>query len=272
MPPNPPSTRLVKRHSVVVRICHWVNAVAFVFLLMSGMQIFNADPILNFGKWTDFQHPIFELRALQSNDAIVRGETVVFGVPFNTTGVLGASRGGSGELESHGFPPWLTLPSVQDLATGRRWHFFFAWILFFNGLVYVANLVWGRRFSEFVPSLADLRSLPHTVIEHIKLKFPRGEEALHYNVLQKLAYLSVIIAFPLLILAGLTMSPGVDLAFPFLQDLFGGRQSARTIHFLLASYLVFFLFVHLVMVVLSGPFNNLRGMITGRYKIVENAP
>jgi thiosulfate reductase cytochrome b subunit len=271
-PSPPPSTRLVTRHSVVVRICHWINAVAFVFLLMSGMQIFNADPALNFGKRTDFDHPFLQMRALESNDVIVRGETVIFGVPFNTTGVLGASRDGGPDLEEHGFPSWATLPSVQDLATGRRWHFFFAWILFFNGLVYVANLVWGRRFSEFVPTLADLRALPHTVVEHIKLKFPRGEEALHYNVLQKLAYLSVIIAFPVLILAGLTMSPGVDSTFPFLQDLFGGRQSARSVHFLLATYLVLFLLVHLIMVVLSGPLNNLRGMITGRYKIVEDRP
>ena len=268
----PPSTRLVKRHSALVRVCHWINAIAFVFLAMSGMQIFNADPALNFGKRTDFDHPFFQMRALESNEKIVRGETVIFGVPFNTTGVLGASRGDSGQLEDHGFPPWVTIPSVQDLATGRRWHFFFAWILFFNGLVYVANLVWGRRLSEFVPTLADLRALPHTVIEHVKLKFPHGEEALHYNVLQKLAYLSVIIAFPILILAGLTMSPGVDSAFPFLQDLFGGRQSARSVHFLLAAYLVFFLLVHLIMVVLSGPLNNLRGMITGRYKIVEDTP
>ena len=266
----PPKTRLVRRHTPLVRLCHWINALAFVLLAMSGMQIFNAHPALNFGQRTDFDRPGFALRALEQDGKVVKGEAALLGVAFTTTGVLGASKGLDGALEARGFPQPATLPSIQDLATGRRWHFFFAWVLLFNGLVYVGNLFARRRWGEFVPSLADLRSLPHTVVEHVKLKFPHGEEALHYNVLQKLAYLSVIVAFPVLILAGLTMSPGVDAAFPWLQDLFGGRQSARAVHFILAAYLVFFLLVHLVMVVLSGPINNLRGMITGRYKIVED--
>jgi len=264
-------SRLVDRHSLVVRICHWINAGAFFLLVMSGLQIFNAHPALNFGQRTDFDHPGFELRALESDGRIVKGETQIFGATLNTTGVLGASKGFEGELEPRGFPSWITLPAVQDLATGRRWHFFFAWILVLNGLVYFANLIWRRRWREFVPNARELRSLPRTIIEHVKLKFPHGEAALSYNVLQKLAYLSVIVAFPVLVLAGLTMSPGMDAAFPWLVDLFGGRQSARTIHFLLATFLVAFLIVHLVMVVLSGPLNNLRGMITGRYRIVENA-
>ena len=267
-----PPTRLVRRHTPLVRICHWINAVAFVLLAMSGMQIFNAHPALNFGQRTDFDHPGFQLRAIQQDGKIVKGETSLLGVSFNTTGVLGASKGADGALEANGFPHLVTMPAVQDLATGRRWHFFFAWILLFNGLVYVGNLFARRRWGEFVPSRADLRSLPHIFVEHVKLRFPHGEAALRYNVLQKLAYLSVIVAFPVLILAGLTMSPGVDAAFPWLQDLFGGRQSARSIHFILAAYLVFFLVVHLAMVALSGPINNLRGMITGRYKIVEDRP
>ena len=71
-------------------------------------------------------------------------------------------------------------------------------------------------------------------------------------MLQKLAYLSVVVAFPILVLAGLTMSPAIDATFPWLVPLFGGRQSARTVHFILASYLVLFVFVHLVMVLVSG--------------------
>jgi thiosulfate reductase cytochrome b subunit len=92
---------------------------------------------------------------------------------------------------------------------------------------------------------------------------------LHYNVLQKLAYLSVIIAFPILVLAGLTMSPAMDAAFPWLVELFGGRQSARAIHFLAAFFLVGFIIVHVVMVFISGFFNNMISMITGRYRIEE---
>ena len=90
-------------------------------------------------------------------------------------------------------------------------------------------------------------------------------------MLQKLAYLSVVVAFPVLVLAGLTMSPAIDATFPWLVSLFHGRQSARTIHFVLATYLVAFVAVHLLMVVLSGVFNNMRSMITGRYRIPEES-
>jgi thiosulfate reductase cytochrome b subunit len=262
--------RVIVRHSVLVRVCHWVNAVCFVVLLMSGMQIFNADPQLTWGRTTNFDRPFFSLAARQDeNGDPTAGVTTIFGHAFDTTGLLGASRGDDGQLEAHGFPSWATLPSYQDLAMGRRWHFFFAWILLLNGLLYFANLILGRHIRDLWPSLADLRAIPHAIIEHLRLRFPSGDEALHYNVLQKLAYLSVVIAFPILILAGLTMSPAVDAAFPWLLLLFGGRQAARAVHFLLAAYLVLFVIVHLVMVVLSGPINNMRSMITGRYRIKE---
>ena len=230
-----PRSRIVYRHTVLVRLCHWINALCFVILLMSGLQIFNANPMLNWGADTDFQRPFLS-------------------------------------LAPDGFPSWATLPSIQDLATGRRWHLFFAWALVANGAVYVLNLVAGRHIRDLWPNGAELRSLPAAVVDHARLRFPRGVEALRYNVLQKLAYLSVIVAFPVLILAGLTMSPGVDAACPWLLDLLGGRQSARAVHFLLATYLVLFLIVHLIMVVLSGPINNLRGMITGRYAIQGEKP
>ncbi len=262
--------RLVVRHSALVRVCHWVNAVCFVVLLMSGLQIFNASPLLTWGQTTNFERPFFSLSARHNdNGDPTAGVTTIFGHAFDTTGVLGASRGDDGSLEEHGFPSWATLPPYQDLAMGRRWHFFFAWILVLNGLVYFANLLFSRHIRDLWPSLKDLRAIPHAILEHLRLRFPSGDEALQYNVLQKLAYLSVVIAFPVLILAGLTMSPAVDAAFPWLLTLFHGRQAARAVHFLLAAYLVLFLIVHLVMVVLSGPINNMRSMITGRYRIKE---
>jgi thiosulfate reductase cytochrome b subunit len=265
-----PEGRLIARHSALVRVCHWVNAIAFVVLLMSGMQIFNADPQLTWGQTTNFTRPFFSFSAHEDSDGNpTAGVTTNFGHAFNTTGVFGASRGDDGDLEERGFPSWATLPSYQDLAMGRRWHFFFAWILVLNGLVYFANLLLRRHIRELWPSFKDLRTIPHAIVEHLRLRFPTGDEALHYNVLQKLAYLSVVIAFPILILAGLTMSPAVDAAFPWLLTLFHGRQAARAVHFLLATYLVLFIIVHLVMVVLSGPINNLRSMITGRYRIKE---
>ena len=261
--------RVVLRHSALVRVCHWVNALSFLVLLMSGLQIFNARPGLSWGAATDFDHPFFSLSARENDDGSLTGVTTVFGRSFDTTGWLGASRGEDGEMEERGFPAWATLPAERDLATGRRWHFFFAWLLVFNGLVYVVNLFAGRHIFDLLPSAADLRAIPRTIAAHARLKFPKGDEALRYNVLQKLAYLSVVVAFPILVLAGLTMSPAMDAAFPWLAPLFHGRQTARTLHFLLATYLVLFVVVHLALVLLSGFFNNMRSMITGRYRIPE---
>jgi thiosulfate reductase cytochrome b subunit len=224
--------RVIYRHSPLTRICHWINAICFFALLMSGMQIFNAYPALNWGWTTDFQHAFFS-------------------------------------LAPDGFPYWATLPGIEDLATGRRWHFFFAWLLVINGAVYFGELLFRKHIRDFLVSGRDIRDIPRAIIDHARLRFPKGDEALHYNVLQKLAYLAAIFAFPVLILAGLTMSPAMDARFPWLLELFGGRQSARSIHFLLASFLVAFLIVHLAMVVLSGPINNIVSMITGRYRIEE---
>jgi thiosulfate reductase cytochrome b subunit len=265
-----PTSRLVLRHSALVRVCHWINAICFFFLLMSGLQIFNAHPALTWGRATNFDHPFLSLSAREDNNGDpTGGVTTIFGHSFDTTGLFGASRGDDGELEERGFPSWATLPAEQDLAMGRRWHFFFAWILVLSGLVYVGNLIARRHIADLWPTFADLRALPRSILDHARLRFPEGDEALRYNVLQKLAYLSVVIAFLVLVLAGLTMSPAVDSAFPWLTSLFGGRQAARAAHFLLATYLVLFVIVHLVMVVLSGPINNMRSMITGRYRIRE---
>ena len=268
--PAAPAARVIVRHSALVRVCHWVNAVCFIVLLMSGLQIFNANPMLTWGQTTNFQKPFFSLSAREDdNGDPIAGVTTIFGHAFDTTGVLGASPGDDGDLAERGFPSWATLPAYQDLAMGRRWHFFFAWILVLNGLLYFANLVLGGHIRALWPSLADFKAIPRTVADHLRLRFPKGDEARRYNVLQKLAYLSVVIAFAILILAGLTMSPAVDAAFPWLLTLFHGRQAARAVHFMLAAYLVLFLIVHLAMVVLSGPINNLRSMITGRYRIKE---
>jgi len=265
--------RVVVRHSALVRVCHWINALCFLMLFMSGLQIFNARPGLSWGEATQFEHPFLSFSDRENDDGdVIGGVTTIFGRSFDTTGLFGASLGPDGEMEERGFPSWATLPAEQDLAMGRRWHFFFAWLLVVNGIVYVVNLFAGRHVRDLVPTLGDLRAIPRTIADHARLRFPKGEEALRYNVLQKLAYLSVVVAFAILVLAGLTMSPGLDSAFPWLVPLFHGRQSARTVHFILATYLVAFLLVHLAMVLVSGVFNNMRSMITGRYRIPEEAP
>jgi thiosulfate reductase cytochrome b subunit len=267
---SPVGRRVMYRHTLLVRITHWINALCFVFLLMSGLQIFNAHPALYWGNRSDFDRPFLSLNATQTDDGAARGVTTILGRSFTTTGFLGASRDENGQLAERGFPRWITIPSYQDLATGRRWHFFFAWLLAFNGIVYGANFLVRSRWRDFLPAADEWRSIPASLWQHLRLRFPKGDEALHYNVLQKVAYLSVLVVLPVLVLAGLTMSPAIDATFPFLVTLFGGRQSARAIHFLAAFYLIGFVFVHLVMVLISGFLNNMASMITGRYAIEEN--
>ncbi len=87
-----------------------------------------------------------------------------------------------------------------------------------------------------------------------------------------MAYLGVIgVLLPAMVLTGLTVSPAMDAILPWLVDLFGGRQSARTIHFIAANLIVLFIFVHVVMVILAGPINELRSMITGKFAIFPGA-
>jgi len=256
------------RHALLVRLTHWANAIILFVMLLSGLQIFNAHPALYWGKTSDFDHPILSLTARWDGDTVTRGVTQIGSLQFDTTGVLGASKV-DGEMTARGFPDWATIPGPQWLAMGRLWHFAFAWLFVVNGLVFVAWAYWRKHAQrDLWPTKADIRHLPREIADHVRLRFPRGEAAKRYNALQKLAYAFVIFVLaPLVILTGLTMSPTMDSAFPFLLWIFGGRQSARTIHFICAfSFLAFFI-VHIVMVVLSGSWNNIRSMITGRYVI-----
>jgi len=263
-----PRTELIYRHALIVRITHWVNALCLLVLLMSGLQIFNAHSELNWGSKSEPDHALLSMRAVQRADGSYAGITTIGSTSFDTTGVLGLSGKGA-NLEARGFPAWITLPSYRDLATGRRWHFFFAWLFALNGLAYLLyTLLSGHARRDLAPTRGELEHIGTSISEHISLHFPKGEEAKHYNVLQKLAYLAVIFGLlPLAILSGLTMSPALDATFPFLLDLFGGRQSARTVHFLCATGIVLFVFVHVFMVLVSGLWNNLRSMITGRYAV-----
>ena len=273
--PAKPRKVLVRRHGVLVRITHWINALSLFFLLLSGLQIFNAHPQLYWGQQSIFGHPWLAMGAYSSGGAL-HGVTQVGGSVFDTTGLFGASRS-HGAWASRGFPDWLTIPAARYLALGRRWHFFFAWLFALNGALYIASgVVSGHLRRDLAPTARQLapRHVLGEIWDHMRLKFPKGEEARHYNVLQKGAYIGVVLVLlPLMVLTGMTMSPMIDSAFPFLLDLFGGRQSARSIHFITASLILLFFVVHIVMVLLAGPWNEVRSMITGRYAIeVEPEP
>lgn len=268
-------TILIRRHSVVTRLTHWLNVLCLSFLLLSGLQIFNAYPQLHWGQYGADDDPAFLKIGASESNGEPQGFVKIGSLTVPTTGVLGVSKM-EGEWTPRAFPAWLTLPSYQDLAAGRRWHFFFAWIFVINGLTYLGYGLLSRHFRrDLVPDRRELspRHLWREVIDHARLRFPSGEQARRYNALQKLAYIVVIAALlPLMVLTGLTMSPGVDAAFPVLLDIFGGRQSARALHFITASLLVGFVVVHVAMVILSGPWNNLRSMVTGRYAIRQEGP
>lgn len=266
---------MIHRHSLVTRLTHWLNVICLSVLLLSGLQIFNAHPELYWGHYgADGDPAVLTIGSSGQGDDI-SGFVRIAGVEVPTSGVLGVSTF-EGSPTPRAFPAWATIPSFQDLATGRRWHFFFAWVFLVNGICYVGfGILSGHFRRDLAPARRDLspRHLWREILDHARLRFPRGQEAKHYNALQKLTYLAVIvILLPTMLLTGLTMSPGFNAIVPALVDIFGGRQSARTIHFMTATLLVLFVLVHVAMVVLSGTWNNMRSMITGRYAIREKGP
>jgi thiosulfate reductase cytochrome b subunit len=260
---------LYHRHGLAVRVMHWINVVAFTILFMSGLNIFSAHPALYWGKSSyTGRGPVLQITAREANGELI-GTTRAFGREFVTTGLLGAVAGPNGGVVAHTFPSWLTLPASRWLSMARRWHFLFAWLFVMNGLCYLAYSIASRHLArDLVPTTTDWRSIGRSILDHLRFRHPVGEAAKRYNVLQKLAYLGVILVLvPLVVLMGFAMSPWLNSVVPGWVDLFGGRQSARTIHFIIAWLLVAFVLVHVFEVIVSGFWNHLRSMITGRYRI-----
>ena len=262
-----PAVERIYRHGLPVRIGHWINVLCLPILVMSGLQIFNAHPALYWGDRSDRDRPLLSMRAVVTQSGERKGITTVLGRPFDTTGLLGYSSD-----MRRGFPTWATLPGPQWLAMGRRWHLFFAWVFVINGLIFGLYAIISRHLTrDLFPWWKDLRGLGRTLLDHLLFRHPGGEEAKHYNVLQKIAYTGVIFGLgPLIVLTGLSMSPMVDAAFPSLLTLFGGRQAARTIHFIACFAFIGFIVVHLALVAITGLWNNLRSMLTGWFTITTH--
>jgi thiosulfate reductase cytochrome b subunit len=228
---------LVKRHRISTRVWHWINAVAIIVMLMSGMMISNAHPHLYWGQY-------------------------------------GANLDASWFDPPH-FPGWLTIPSTYNLALARHWHLFFAWVFAFGFLIYLIVSLINRHLRDLHVEAREIapKHLIEEVVHHAKLQFPTGAAALKYNTLQKLTYIVVLFGlFPLLILTGLCLSPGLSPVTMWAIDLFGGRASARSIHFICAGLVALFIVVHLILVVLAGPYNEIRSMITGKFRIPHDRP
>lgn len=266
----PPAVRRVLRHHWLVRATHWLNAIAIIILLMTGLNIFGAHPRLYWGNAgsVDQRERVWLETGASPPWNNPSGWIDIAGQRLDTTGFIGVSKTQTGGINFVAFPHWATLPAMRDLATARTWHFFAAWLLILNGLAWLAyGALSGRLWREILPSPAQLSPahLWHDIVEHAKLRFPKGEAALSYEVLQRLAYAGVtLILIPTVILTGLAMSPGMDAAWPFLDALWGGRQSARSVHFIAMAGIAGFLILHLLLVILSGPIRQVGAMITGR--------
>lgn len=275
VPPAPTGGDLVKRHRLPTRVWHWVNAVTLLVMLMSGLMIFNAHPRLYWGDYgANYDHAWLKVGSARTGagaGAAEQGYLELGGRRWDTTGVLGLWTDTEGRTQRRAVPYWATIPSTYSLAVGRIWHLAFAWVLALGLLFYLAWSLVSRhlqrdihiRGAEWRPS-----HLWRDIRDHARLRFPTGAGALRYSVLQKLAYACVLfVLLPGMILTGLAMSPGTDAWAPFIGELFGGRQSARSVHFLCAFGLVAFFVVHIVMVVLAGPLNELRSIVTGWYRL-----
>jgi thiosulfate reductase cytochrome b subunit len=259
---------IVLRHRLSTRIWHWANALTVFVMLMSGLMIFNAHPRLYWGEYgANSDYAWLEIGSTPAAGYLRIGSLTV-----PTTGLLGHRTGAAGAVDRRAFPGWATIPSTYNLAAGRRWHLAFAWVLVIGLIAYWIAIALNRHWRGLLPRRAELgpRHLWREVADHARLRFPTGAAALSYNSLQKPSYAFILfVVLPLVILTGLTMSPAMNAAWPWLLDLFGGRQSARSIHFICAFLLVGFILVHLIMVALTGPLKQIGAMITGRQKLVK---
>jgi len=264
----------VYRHPLSVRLWHWVTAGAVVGLVFTGFNILNIHPRLYWGEVGNAHTtPIIALESTEPGGP--RPATH----PAPTALRLGSHRwnvtGHVGILQDAGedglYFMIVSTPDSWHFGGMRAWHFVFAWILFLAWACYCIYLLLGGRLKRtLLPSARQVtvRAVVQDLWDHLRLRAARGEAARQYNLLQKLSYLIVIFALvPLMVLTGLTMSNSVTARFPELYTLFGGRQSARTIHALCAVALCLFALVHIAQLFVAGFVNEVRSMITGYFDI-----
>lgn len=222
------TARTVKRHALSTRLWHWINTAALVVLFMSGLGISNAHRYLY---WGDY--------GFDPSDA--------------WTAVMR-------------FPNWATLPQRYNLAEARDWHSAGAWLFALALLGMWTAMLVNAHFARDIAAPVRAWSPAHLWAEaraHLKGRFD-AQGGAKYNTLQKLSYGLVLgVMLPLMVFTGLAISPGFEPAAPWLVDALGGRQSARSLHFITAFALLGFVVVHIVMVLLSNPLHQIRAMITG---------
>src|SRR5690242_11002591 len=232
----PPEDDLtVYRHRLATRLWHWLNALTIFIMIGSGLGILNAHPHLYWGSFgANFDSPWFNPPHM---------------------------------------PGWLTIPARYNLAISRRWHLLFALVLGFSLLVFMSVSLINRHFQRDLRVRGEEvapRNLAADVRAHLAFRFHDPERPGAYNTLQKLAYVvTIFVLIPLMIVTGLAMSPGMDAAWPWLLTITGGRQSARSLHFIGMALIAGFILVHLALVILADPINEVKSMITGWWDVPE---
>lgn len=238
-----PARTVPSRHSALVRVTHWITALCFLALLVTGVEILISHPRFYWGEAGNiFTQPLFRLPIPASRSSVPTG---------------------------YGF----VLPDQNGWS--RYLHFQAAWAAVLTGLLYViSSFFTGHLRNNLLPRGADLswRSFSATIASHLRFQRRGEEEAWSYNLPQRLTYLAVIfVLFPVVIWTGLAMSPAIASVFPGAVSVLGGQQSARTIHFFVSVLLALFLLVHILMICLSGFSSRMRAMITGR-AATDNGP
>ena len=229
------------RHSLLVRVTHWLTFLAFIALLITGIEILISHPRFYWGEVGNVNTaPLFTFHIPSSRDTVPTGYGYVM-------------------PDQNGWSRYL--------------HFQAAWLLVLTGIVYIAYLLFsGHLRRNLFPTheQRSFRSYTTRLGQYVRRSKVTAAEPHTYNVLQRSAYLIVIFfLFPLIIWTGLAMSPSFTSAFPLTASLLGGRQSARTIHLFVTIALVLFLIVHVTMVALSGFGTRMRAMITGKAQIAQ---
>ena len=232
----PAAVRWLYKHNISTRVWHWINVVTVFIMIGSGLGILNAHPHLYWGQYGANLDPAW--------------------------------------LHLPHWPGWMTIPGNYNLALSRRWHLFFALVLGFALLGFILSSLINPHFQKQLRIRAAELSPAHLwydIKEHAALRFHDPKDPGAFNVLQKIAYASAIfVMIPAMIFTGLAMSPGMDAAWPWLIEIFGGRSSARSIHFLAMVALIGFIIVHLALVILAGPIDEVRSMITGYWRVPED--
>ena len=217
-------TTTAPRHSVLVRITHWLVVLGVGGLIFSGVGILISHPRLYWGE----------------TGAVGAPSLIDLPIPF----IIG--------------------PSVWQ----RPIHFLFAWLLVFAGLTYVvAGLITQHFRKDLLPAKAEMtwKRIAGTISDHMRWKRTAADEAWTYNVVQRMTYLAVIfVLFPAIVWTGLAMSPALMSVLPWMVTVFGGHQSARTLHFFGFVAITAFVVGHVAMVVLTGFGRHMRAMIVGR--------